>query len=352
MSTDERVPVVLGRRVTDGRSPWRVRLLLAIAVGVVVAVGCYAHLSHAGMLAGDFTWSWRAARALLAGQNPYEVIRPTGPYPFDAYFKYPLPAALVALPLAGLPAHVAGAVFFGASAALLAWALTRDGYARLPLLASGPFLSAATMVQWSPLLAAAWLLPWCGMFAAAKPNLGLAAVGARPSWRGIAGAAALLLLSLLLLPRWPPDWLQVLRQGTAANYRAPVTLPGGALALLVLLRWRRPEARLVALLACVPQIIAFYDQLLLLLVPRTFRESALAALLSLVAFQGWLARGGLAPAQWTGTTGAWPWIGPLLFAPAVLMILRRPNEGEFPAWAEEALARARRSLGPGRERAS
>ncbi|MFL5575753.1 MAG: hypothetical protein ACJ79S_07295, partial [Gemmatimonadaceae bacterium] len=289
-------------------------------------------------------------RALLAGQDPYLVIRPTGPFPFDAYFKYPLPAALVALPVAPFPAEVAGGVFFGSSAAVLAWALTRDGWARLPLLASGPFLSAATMVQWSPLLTAAALLPMLGLFAAAKPNLGFAAVGARPTWRALAGAAALVVTSVAVLPRWPLAWLDVLRQGTEAHYRAPVTLPGGALILLVLLRWRRPEARLVALLACVPQIIAFYDQLLLLLVPRTFRESAVAALLSLAAFQGWLWRGGAAPGQWTGTSGAWPWIGTLVFLPAVVMVLRRPNVGDVPRWLDILVARVIHSSRSTRER--
>jgi hypothetical protein len=188
------------------------------------------------------------------------------------------------------------------------------------------------MIQWSPLLAATALLPWLGFVAAAKPNLGLAVVGAHPTRRAVAAATVALLVSLVLLPRWPLDWVHVLRQGTESHYRVPVRLPGGALILLVLLRWRRPEARLVALLGCVPQIVAFYDQLLLLLVPRTARESSLAALLSLVAFQGWLWRGGLSPAQWTGTSEAWPWIATLLFAPAVVMILRRPNEGPTPAW--------------------
>jgi hypothetical protein len=218
-------------------------------------------------------------------------------------------------------------------------ALTRDGFARLPILASGPFVSAAVMVQWSPLLAAAALLPSLGLFAAAKPNLGLAAVGARPTWRAVVGAAALVALSLVVAPQWPLDWLRVLRQGVEA-----ITLPGGVLVLLALLRWRRPEARLVVLLACVPQIVAFYDQLLLLLVPRTARESMLAALLSLAAFQGWLWRGELAPGQWTGTSEAWPWIGALLFAPAVVMVLRRPNEGELPGWVERALARVHAAL--------
>lgn len=310
------------------------RVLLSAILGLAVGVACHAHLQRAGILAGDFTWPWRAAQALLGGQNPYEVIRPVGPYPFDAFFKYPLPAAFVALPFAWLSAEAAGALFVGLSAALLAFAVTRQGHARLPIFLSGPFVSAVAVVQWSPLLAAAALLPWLGFVTAAKPNLGLPALAGRPTRAALLGAAALVGLSLLVAPWWPMAWLDVLRHGTETSYRAPVSLPGGALVLLVLLRWRRPEARLVAVLACVPQIIAFYDQLLLLLVPRTLRQSAVASLASLIAFQGWIWRGGHSPELWKGHTQGEPWVMALLYAPAVIMILHRPNEGDVPPWVD------------------
>jgi hypothetical protein len=319
--------------------------VLAAVLGTIVGFLCHAHLVRAGISAGDFTWPWRAARVLLSGENPYVAIRPVGPYPFDAFFKYPLPAALVALPLAGLSAEAAGAIFIGSSTALLAFAITREGYERLPIFFSGPFVSAVAMVQWSPLLAAAALLPWLGFMTAAKPNLGLAVLAGRPTAAALLGAAALGGLSLLVAPWWPMAWLQVLRLHTQTGYRAPILLPGGVLVLLALLRWRRPEARLVAVLACCPQIIAFYDQLLVLLVPRTLRESATASLASLIAFQGWIWRGGHSTSAWTGYTQADPWVMALVYAPAVVMILRRPNEGLPPPWLARAISAARARWG-------
>ena len=59
------------------------------------------------------------------GQNPYRVIRPTGPYPFNAGFFYPLPAGIAALPFALFRPAVAGAAFVGVSSGLLAFGLAR-----------------------------------------------------------------------------------------------------------------------------------------------------------------------------------------------------------------------------------
>jgi hypothetical protein len=52
--------------------------------------------------------------------------------------------------------------------------------------------------------------------------------------------------------------------------------------LIALLRWRRPEARVLAALACVPQTMRFIDQLPLLAVAQSFRQSLLVSLLSYV----------------------------------------------------------------------
>src|SRR4030095_6354035 len=108
-------------------------------------------------LAKDFSWPWRAARVLLEGHNPYHVVQATGPYPFNVGLFYPLPAAVVALPFAALRPAVAGALFFGLSSALLAFALcrTKSDLAKLPLFLSAPFCMAAVLVQWSPLMTAA-----------------------------------------------------------------------------------------------------------------------------------------------------------------------------------------------------
>ena len=144
----------------------RERGALALLVGVVCALGFWMVTRRIPQfVAKDFTYPWRAARALLAGLDPYVAIQPTGPYPYESRFPYPLPAALVAVPLAWLQAAVAGAVFFGLSAAALTWALLADrgggGLGRLWMLASAPFGMALALGQWSPLLVAGALLPAC-----------------------------------------------------------------------------------------------------------------------------------------------------------------------------------------------
>jgi hypothetical protein len=53
--------------------------------------------------------------------------------------------------------------------------------------------------------------------------------------------------------------------------------------LLALLRWRTPEGRLVAALACVPQTVGFYETVPLFLVARTRYQGYLLAALSYVA---------------------------------------------------------------------
>jgi hypothetical protein len=65
------------------------------------------------------------------------------------------------------------------------------------------------------------------------------------------------------------------------DHRIPLAvLPFGPLIGLAALRWRHPDARRVLALACVPQVMLFYDQLPLILLARTFRQSLVLALAS------------------------------------------------------------------------
>jgi hypothetical protein len=110
-------------------------------------------------------------------------------------------------------------------------------------------------------------------------------------------------------------------------------LPGGPLALLALLRWRRTEARLLVALACVPQSLMLYDTVPLFLVPRTFRESALLVALSYIAL-GAVTRGGPYPdiAHYALASGRVTTV--LLYLPCVAMVLKRPNDGAVPGWLD------------------
>src|SRR5215210_889370 len=147
----------------------RARFLVAVLIGLTVGVGVLLHLAHSHIGAADFTFTWRAARTILTGRTPYVPIRFDAPYPYYSGFAYPLTAALVGVPFAALSAPIAGSIFFAISTGLLAFAVTREGYGRLPLFVSAPFINAAAWCTWSPLLTAAALLPALGWAMSVKP---------------------------------------------------------------------------------------------------------------------------------------------------------------------------------------
>ena len=297
--------------------PLWVRLVVALATGALGYVMVSRGLAATpNLLAKDFTWAWRAARALQLGHDPYQVIQITGRFPFSAPFFYPLPTALISLPVASLHPVRAGALFFGASSALLGFAASRDGLSRLLVFGSAPYVMAAANVQWSPLIMAAALLPTAMGLAIAKPNLGLAAFIYRPSWRGVAGGTLLVAISLVVLPRWPLEWLATF--GQLPQHAPPIARTGGFLLLLALYRWRTPEGRLLAALACVPQVFYFYDQLLLWLVPRSTKMMLALTASSWLAWAGWWR---VRPATGNGLASAEPFVLLLVYAPALLIAL-------------------------------
>jgi hypothetical protein len=154
------------------------------------------------------------------------------------------------------------------------------------------------------------------------------------------GGALLSLCALALVPSWPRDWLA--SAGHSPVHLAPIRVLGGGLCLLALTRWRRPEARLLVAMACVPQSLLYYDQLPLWLVPRSWRESAALTLLSHVAtFVVWWFQP-LPVRDLLRVSG--PVIVALLYLPALLMVMRRRNEGEVAPWVERLANGVRRPL--------
>jgi MFS family permease len=322
------------------------RVLVALTIGVAAAIAALlVFVSEPRFVAKDFTYPWRAARALLAGLDPYRVIRPSGPYPFESYFPYPLTAALVGVPFAPLPAAVGGALFFGLATGALAYALTRGGMGRLWLFCSPSFAMAAALGQWSPLVMAAALLTPLAWALTSKPTLGAALFLYRPSWRALWLALAFVALSLLVLPRWPLEWLEAARH--TPHHFAPVLRPFGVLALVALVRWRAPEGRLVAAMACVPQNLYFYDQLPLWLAARSGRAAAALTASSWVAFAA--VRLTCRDPFFCGRE-AEPWVIGLIYLPAALIVLlegrRRPDAAD-PA-ADPAAAGSVATAGPER----
>ena len=296
--------------------PTRRRIVIAFLIAACAFVLSFLYMSRRNFY-GDFFYPWFAARLLLQGHSPYLAIPGSGIYPVVTPFVYPLPAVLLTVPVASLALPLASALFFSASTGLLAFGLMHDGYYRLPLFVSAPFISAATQAQWSPIVCAAAFLPSLGFLIVMKPNLGLAIAAFRPGWRMAVGATVVLLASLVAYPAWPAEWLHNVQR--LPLHGSPITVPGGILVLVALLFWRLPEARLLVAMACVPQLLFWNDQLPLLLVARTRREALALTALSLVGYVAWQAL--LKPGDNYGPRAA-PYILALIYLPALLVVLR------------------------------
>jgi hypothetical protein len=322
------------------------RLVTALFLGGWGAfITYFSMVSHPQHFAKDLSYPWRAARALLDGHDPYQVIQAVGPYPFNAPLYYPLPAALVVMPLTWLRPEVGGAIFVGLASTLLAYALLRDAPHRLWVFASAPFVHGAILGQWAPLLTAAALIPTLQAFAAAKPTIGLVAWLYRPSWQGIVGGLVLLGISLVLLPSWPASWLEA--AATTARYRGPATTLLGCFLLFGLLRWRRKEGRLLVSLALVPQLPVFYDTLPLWLIPSTWVRAFLLSALSWIGYLLWY------PFRASASQNdiAVPLALAFIWAPALVLVLLLPSReppGERTISFSRLLARWR-SADPARD---
>jgi len=273
-------------------------------------------------MARDYTWPWRAARALLQGHDPYQVVAATGDYPFNVGLFYPLPAAVLSLPVAPLHPDVAGTIFVAVSAGLLGWAISAERGKRLPIFLSAPFCMAALLGQWSILLTAAALLPALQFVCVAKPTIGFAAWLHRPSWKGVVGGVALCIIALFFQPDWPFRWLESVKH--AVSYRAPALTLMGCFTLLGLLRWRRKEGRVFVGMAIVPQLPVFYDQLPLWLVPSTVWRSLVLSATSWIGWFIWYPSSALK----TQFIVARPLVMAFVYFPALVMLLLLPNREE------------------------
>lgn len=283
---------------------------------------------------GDFFYWYTAAGALLDGKSPYDVIPAIDPERFLTNFFYPLPAAVLTVPFARLPYPIAGGLFVAIASGFLAYGTARRGRETLWLICGAPFIVSATSGTWSLPIAAAAVVPALGFLAVVKPNVGAATFLYRPSWWIVIGGALLLAASLLVRPDWPREWL--LDLGSVQNRVTPILTPVGPFLLLAATRWRRPEARLLLGYACIPQAPWFYDQLILGIIPATALQAMNYSVITQLALVIWIFGDGV-----TWPYGSW-WLAAVLYLPPLAMIMRRPNEGELPAWMER-LRRTRKA---------
>lgn len=104
--------------------------------------------------------------------------------------------------------------------------------------------------------------------------------------------------------------------------------------LATAVRWRRPEARLVLALSCVPQTLIMYETVPLFLAPNSLVEVTLLVVLSYLTQVIVVLSSTGTDMLFTG--GRWLTI---LYLAAALMVLRRPNHGFVPVSLERRLRR-------------
>lgn len=272
------------------------RLLPAYALGIFAGWLSYVLVAYGmpGPYASDFSWPWLGAVYLLAGRDPYTVVPFLIPAVPSAMWNvplfYPLPAVLLAVPLAWLSAPVAQAVFVGCSVALLAYVL-HDRAHLLPLLASAPLWWSVVNGQWSPLILAAALLSSSlgGVLLACKPSLGLALILARLDWPKARVLALTLVASGVALPLWWLGWLANMRLSHHVSLWS--LFPLSVLLCVVLVPgWQDWRCRLLALLVFLPHAPGMYELLPLVAVGRTKAQTSLLVVCSWLAFVPWFLR--------------------------------------------------------------
>lgn len=253
------------------------RIIVSIFIGLFILTAVVAFPNFTIWPGGDFAyWPVRAARDLISGIDPYS-------YTIESWeVPYPLTTAILALPFAVIPDHIAGALFFGLSSALMAMALTR-GNRPWGLLAflSVPFIENLYSVQWGPLMVAAAVYPHLLPVTLGKPHIGIvSAMTHKPNKTGLLLSTVLVLLSFIIDPLWVTKWIN-----SVGGYggRIPILYPLGFVALLSLLKWRDPRAKIILLIAIMPKQ-SFYDYMLLWLVPNNKVSMVILTLVSWVVF--------------------------------------------------------------------
>jgi hypothetical protein len=315
----------------------RQRIIVALLIALIAGGSLFFHDIRFGGDIHDFSQALFGARALMHGADPYVLVGRGRVFESRWPVMYPATAFAAAIPLTLFTDGVASVVFVAISAFLLAYGSTRSSWHRLPMFASVAFISSVQMAQWSILMTAIFFIPQLAAFVAVKPQSALPILIASPT-RGrisfsLVGAVLLLAVSLLLYPGWLEEWWAIIRHGE--QFSPPLLRQGGFLLLLTLLRWRRPEARFVLFMACMPQSWAWYNALSLLAIPATYREACVLSLLSSVGGLGasYFIRDS-SPASYAAWGAA---LVAFAYLPATIAVLRRPNVRARAPWDRRAV---------------
>ncbi len=299
--------------------------MAALLVGLVTTGYAGARAWHEPAWPTDFDQLWHAAQALVHGGKPYDAVGPGRAFQWDWPLYYPLPAVVLATPFVALPVAWARVAFSAAAGGVLGFALGNRLRTHWPLLLSASYLIATSRTQWAPVLLATLWLPAAGVVIAAKPNVGLAVLAAlrgRAFVIAAGAAAAITVIAFLVRPEWFAEWQRSIAD--APHVVAPILMPGGFLLALAALRYRRPDARLLLALACLPHTPSLYDLLPLFFLCRTLRECLALAVLTHVLFWGFVQFGsGASFNEYANNLGRASLV--VVYLPALVAILARRN---------------------------
>jgi hypothetical protein len=298
------------------KSPARYRLLsLVLALAFVLGGRLLLYIWMPDRTS-DFDLLYDSAARLIRGENPYPLA--------TRWLPYPLPAVLLAVPFTTIPLELARPIFDVLVGWAFAYALWRycGSYALLALL-SGAYLFAMWHGQTTPLMVAAILVPALGFLLAVKPETSAALWIARPSWMAVLGVSLFLVLSNVVWPSWPRDWLMVLPPDNS-QLMPPVLRPFGFVLLLAALRWRSSEGRLIFAIALIPQSTLPYELVSLALIPANRLEMGIYVVGTWIAV---VAAGQLqvsqGMAEWMAT--GWPVTLCAVYLPMLYLVLRRQS---------------------------
>lgn len=254
------------------------RIVVALTVGLVCGIGSYVLNLLNGAQDQDFRFFWLGSKMLLEGRSPYVFMRYVEGGP--GFFQ-PLTAAVITAPFVWMPVRVAGPIFIALSCGLLAYVVTARAWWPLLMFLSGSMFVAVRAANLTPLVTIGFFLPSAMWLGAVRPNAGLAMLAYRPSVRAAATMLIFALACLIIAPRWPLEWLDVLRQ--SRYHHSPISAPGGYVLALVLLCWRQADARLLLVMSLVPCSPIVYDALPIFVIPRRWQEAAFLATTTMIA---------------------------------------------------------------------